>query len=91
MMRGDINTPVADDPASWSECSPPAFRSLRRFNAVFAEVHNTNRYSARAAEPLEISGTKNKRAPIGRAVTSLHDSLSQLQANLLTECLVTNP
>jgi hypothetical protein len=35
--------------------------------------------------------TKNKRAPAGRAVTLLYDSLSQLQANLFTECLVTNP
>jgi len=34
---------------------------------------------------------KNERAPTGRAVTWLHDSLNQLQANLFTECLVTNP
>jgi hypothetical protein len=36
-------------------------------------------------------GIKSKRAPTGRAVTLLQDSLSQLQANLFTECLVTNP
>lgn len=35
--------------------------------------------------------SKTKRAPVGRAVILLHDSLSQLQANLLTECLVTKP
>ena len=34
---------------------------------------------------------KNKRAPIGRAVTSLQDKFDQLQANRLTECLVTKP
>ena len=34
---------------------------------------------------------QNKRAPTGRAATSRRDSKSQLQANLLTECLVTKP
>jgi hypothetical protein len=50
-----------------------------------------DRNSAGAAERLEISAPKTNRAPNGRAVTLLQDSLSQLQANLLTECLVTNP
>src|SRR6266550_753546 len=29
MMRGDINTPLADDPASWSECRPAQQRACR--------------------------------------------------------------